>query len=89
MIKKIRFIDHSNPTSLGTAMASFAVDDALCQSIGRQQDEVACRFWVHDNTVVLGILDCRLPNIAEAVTFFYNKKGLMWLSATLAALQLY
>lgn len=71
--KKIRFIDHSNPTSLGTAMASFAVDDALCQSIGRQQDEVACRFWVHDNTVVLGILDCRLPNIAEAVTFLQQE----------------
>ncbi|MFC4402826.1 lipoate--protein ligase family protein [Gracilibacillus xinjiangensis] len=72
--KEIRMIDHSDPAILGTAMASFAVDDTLCESIGRTDDTAAIRFWVHDHTVVLGILDSRLPNIAEAVAFL-EKEG--------------
>ncbi|KAB8127150.1 lipoate--protein ligase family protein [Gracilibacillus oryzae] len=72
--KKIRMIDHSDPASLGTAIASFAVDDTLCESVGRTSDSVACRFWVHDNTVVLGIIDSRLPHLAEAVAFL-QKEG--------------
>ncbi|SER88793.1 octanoyl-[GcvH]:protein N-octanoyltransferase [Gracilibacillus ureilyticus] len=71
--KSVRIIDHSDPAVLGTAMASFAVDDTLCESAGRTKDTAACRFWVHDNTVVLGILDSRLPNIAEAVAFLKNE----------------
>ncbi|MDX8045047.1 lipoate--protein ligase family protein [Gracilibacillus sp. S3-1-1] len=71
--KKIRVIDHSDPHILKTAMASFAVDDALCESVGRTADTAACRFWVHDNTVVLGIIDSRLPAVDDAVTFLREK----------------
>ncbi|WP_163580446.1 lipoate--protein ligase family protein [Gracilibacillus saliphilus] len=71
--KQIRVIDHSDPEVLGTAMASFAVDDTLCESIGRSSNEVACRFWVHDNTVVLGIIDSRLPAVDDAVVFLQEK----------------
>ncbi|MGN8647932.1 lipoate--protein ligase family protein [Gracilibacillus sp. HCP3S3_G5_1] len=71
--KKIRIIDHSDPETLGTAMASFAVDDTLCESVGRSSGEVACRFWVHDNTVVLGIIDSRLPAVDDAVVFLKEK----------------
>ncbi|WP_163539759.1 biotin/lipoate A/B protein ligase family protein [Gracilibacillus sp. YIM 98692] len=72
--KKIRIVDHSNPATLGTAMASFAADDTLCQTAGRNANEVATRFWVHDHTVVLGILDTRLPNMEEALAFL-RKQG--------------
>ncbi|WP_208590698.1 lipoate--protein ligase family protein [Gracilibacillus suaedae] len=71
--KRIRVIDHSDPEALGTAMASFAVDDTLCESIGRCGDESACRFWVHNNTVVLGIIDSRLPAVDDAVAFLEEK----------------
>ncbi|UOQ50210.1 lipoate--protein ligase family protein [Gracilibacillus caseinilyticus] len=67
--KQIRVVDHRDPEALGTAMASFAADDALCESIGRTENDIACRFWVHDKTVVLGILDSRLPAIREAIDF--------------------
>ncbi len=71
--KKVRIVDHRDPEILGTAMASFAVDDTLCESVGRSADQVACRFWVHDNTVVLGILDSRLPDVDNAVLFLQEK----------------
>ncbi len=71
--KRIRIVDHRDPEVLGTAIASFAVDDTLCESIGRTDNEVACRFWVHDNTVVLGILDSRLPDVENAVIFLKEK----------------
>ncbi|GAE92556.1 lipoyl transferase [Gracilibacillus boraciitolerans JCM 21714] len=72
--KRIRIVDHHDPALLGTAMASFAADDTLCESVGRSADEAACRFWVHDNTVVLGILDSRLPDVDNAVALL-QKKG--------------
>lgn len=71
--KDIRIVDHSDPESLGTAMASFAVDDALCESVGKKDNLVAGRFWVHDKTVVLGILDSRLPAIKDAVSFLQEE----------------
>ncbi|WP_130859301.1 lipoate--protein ligase family protein [Gracilibacillus phocaeensis] len=71
--KHIRLVDHRNPQVLTTAMASFAVDDALCESIGGAIDQVACRFWVHDTTVVLGIIDTRLPEIEHAVSFLQDQ----------------
>ncbi len=33
--KKVRIVDHRDPEALGTAMASFAVDDALSESVNR------------------------------------------------------
>ncbi|GAB2542198.1 lipoate--protein ligase family protein [Gracilibacillus alcaliphilus] len=65
--KQIRIIDHSDPDTLTTAMASFAVDDTLCEVIGGSLDQIACRFWVHHSTVVLGIIDTRLPEVEQAV----------------------
>lgn len=70
--KQFRIVDHSDPDILGTAMASFAADDALCEAVGRTDSAVAGRFWVHDKTIVLGILDSRLPAIEEGITFLQN-----------------
>ncbi|ENH97662.1 lipoate-protein ligase A [Gracilibacillus halophilus YIM-C55.5] len=71
--KQIRLIDHSHPGALQTAMASFAVDDTLCQTIGKSTNDVAVRFWVHPKTVVLGAIDTRLPAFAEAHSFLQQQ----------------
>lgn len=71
--KKIRIVDDSNPTKLGTAMSSFAIDDTLCETIGKMSDKVAVRFWVHSKTIVLGILDSRLPNVQEGISFLRSQ----------------
>ncbi|MFC4386475.1 biotin/lipoate A/B protein ligase family protein [Gracilibacillus marinus] len=71
--KKIRFLDHSDPNYLQTAMASFAVDDTLCETIGKNTDTCACRFWVHDKTIVLGILDTRLPKFQAGISFLKQR----------------
>ncbi|HLQ73441.1 MAG TPA: lipoate--protein ligase family protein [Bacillota bacterium] len=55
---------------LYTAKHSFALDDALAQSVGDQQSLPTVRLWLHDPTVVLGIPDARLPYIAEGITVF-------------------
>ncbi|MCT2538268.1 lipoate--protein ligase family protein [Aquibacillus koreensis] len=63
----IRYIDHSDVNSLPSAMASFAVDDALAISVGNGTSSPTVRLWVHDRTIVLGIPDARLPFVAEGI----------------------
>lgn len=67
----LRLIDHSNQTTFHhndyTALTSFAIDDALTLSISNQQSPPAMRLWVHEDTVVLGIPDSRLPHIEAGV----------------------
>src|SRR5690625_1762082 len=50
-----------------TAMHSFALDDALAQSVGDEISLPTVRLWLHEQTIVLGIPDTRLPYIKEAV----------------------
>ena len=43
------------------------MDDTLCHLVGQKYDHSDIRTWVHDETIVLGIQDHRLPHIEEAL----------------------
>ncbi|MHA6258937.1 lipoate--protein ligase family protein [Sporosarcina sp. CAU 1771] len=66
-IPKLRFIDESMSARNRSALESFATDDTLCHLVGQQLSIPTLRTWVHDQTIVLGIQDHRLPHISEAV----------------------
>ena len=68
-----RFIDH---TSLGpsfSAIQSFAIDDTLCHSVGMGESSSIARAWVHEQTVVLGIQDSRLPFLENGITYLHSQ----------------
>ena len=62
-----RFVDESMTTRTRSALESFAADDTLCHLVGQQMSAPTIRTWVHEQTVVLGIQDHRLPHIEQAV----------------------
>ncbi|WJY26559.1 MULTISPECIES: lipoate--protein ligase family protein [Sporosarcina] len=62
-----RFMDESLSARTRSALESFAADDTLCHLVGQQQSPPAVRTWVHDNTIVLGIQDHRLPHLEDAL----------------------
>ncbi|WP_342513287.1 lipoate--protein ligase family protein [Sporosarcina sp. FSL K6-1522] len=62
-----RFVDESMTTRTRSALESFAADDTLCHLVGQQMSVPAIRTWVHEQTVVLGIQDHRLPHIEQAI----------------------
>lgn len=66
-IPEWRFVDESMSARNRSALESFAADDTLCHLVGQGESIPAVRTWVHDETVVLGIQDHRLPYISEAV----------------------
>lgn len=61
-----RFWDQSLSAKNRSALESFAADDLLCELVGSGLSAPTIRTWVHDDTVVLGIQDHRLPHIDEA-----------------------
>jgi len=61
--KEWRFWDQSMSGRARSALESFAADDMLCELVGRQDSLPTIRTWVHEDTVVLGIQDHRLPHI--------------------------
>lgn len=61
-----RLIEESMSSRGRSALESFAADDTLCHLVGQQMSAPTVRTWVHDETVVLGIQDHRLPHIEEA-----------------------
>lgn len=69
--KTIRVLDHSenNPfkQTVHPAISSFAIDDAIATAVGAADSPTTIRLWVHDETVVLGIPDMRLPYIEEGI----------------------
>ena len=67
-IPEWRFVDESMTARNRSALESFAADDTLCHLVGQQMSIPTVRTWVHDETVVLGIQDHRLPYISEAVS---------------------
>ncbi|TCT26341.1 octanoyl-[GcvH]:protein N-octanoyltransferase [Melghiribacillus thermohalophilus] len=71
---QIRVIDHSEWSNQVQPVDSFAIDDALCISVGEHLSPPAARLWVHDPAVILGIPDSRLPYLDEAVSFL-EKNG--------------
>ncbi|WP_217586370.1 lipoate--protein ligase family protein [Lentibacillus saliphilus] len=66
-----RWLDHTDVDTIyetpNTALASFAIDDALATAVSKGASPAAARLWAHDNTIVLGIPDARLPNISAGV----------------------
>ncbi|WP_285842578.1 lipoate--protein ligase family protein [Ureibacillus chungkukjangi] len=69
-----RFIDQSITMKNKSPLESFAMDDTLCQLVGQLQSHSTVRTWVHDDTVVLGIQDHRLPFVQEGIQLL-NERG--------------
>lgn len=64
-----RFIDQSVSLLDVSPLQSFAMDDTLCHSVGHDLSAPIIRTWIHNESVVLGIQDHRLPNIEQATNF--------------------
>lgn len=64
-----RFWDQSLSGKSRSALESFAADDLLCHLVGQGLSPATVRTWVHDQTVVLGIQDHRLPFVEGAQDF--------------------
>ncbi|MFD1929421.1 biotin/lipoate A/B protein ligase family protein [Sporosarcina siberiensis] len=62
-----RFVDESLSAQNRSALESFAADDTLCHLVGQGMSIPTVRTWVHDDTIVLGIQDHRMPYISEAM----------------------
>ncbi|MFJ8263141.1 biotin/lipoate A/B protein ligase family protein [Rummeliibacillus sp. NPDC094406] len=69
-----RFWDQSVSGKGHSPLESFAADDTLCQLVGQSQSPSTIRTWVHDESVVLGIQDHRLPHIQEGMELL-TKRG--------------
>lgn len=67
--KTWRIIDQTTFGYNFDALQSFAMDDTLCQSVAEGEAPPTLRTWVHEQTIVLGIQDSRLPNLMEGVGF--------------------
>ena len=68
-----RFIDHTSLGSSFSAVQSFAIDDTLCHSVGMGESPSVARAWVHEQTVVLGIQDSRLPFLESGITYLHSQ----------------
>lgn len=64
-----RFWDQSLSAKKRSALESFAADDTLCELVGSGRSEPTVRTWVHDDTVVLGIQDHRLPHVGAGMEY--------------------
>ncbi|WP_428910142.1 lipoate--protein ligase family protein [Niallia sp. Krafla_26] len=64
-----RVIDQSSSGLYNRALQSFGMDDTLCASVGKGLSPATARAWVHQNTIVLGIQDTKLPFLQEGVDF--------------------
>lgn len=62
-----RFIDQSLSMMTRSPLESFAMDDTLCHLTGHHQSLPVIRTWVHNEAIVLGIQDHRLPHIEEGM----------------------
>ncbi len=71
-IPEWRFVDESISARNRSALESFAMDDTLCHLVGQRMSIPTVRTWVHDETVVLGIQDHRLPYVTEAISMLEN-----------------
>lgn len=62
-----RVIDESSLALHLSALHSFGMDDTLCTSVGTGTVPSTARSWVHDNTIVLGIQDTKLPLLKDGI----------------------
>ena len=63
--REVRLLDHRSGEF--KVWESFAVDDALAESIHQEKSGPVLRVWTHPDSVVLGIADTRVPYLFEAV----------------------
>ncbi|RNF40067.1 lipoate--protein ligase family protein [Planococcus salinus] len=68
-----RFWDQSLSAKNRSALESFAADDMLCELVGTGKSPSAVRTWVHDDTIVLGIQDHRLPHIESGIDYLKSQ----------------
>lgn len=72
-----RLLDHTKEEQIfnekNNAITSFALDDALTLSVGEGLSKPIVRLWSHDETIVLGIPDSRLPYIEDGLAFLKNQ----------------
>ncbi|MBY0123297.1 biotin/lipoate A/B protein ligase family protein [Bacillus sp. S/N-304-OC-R1] len=68
-----RVIDQSALAVHYNAIYSFGMDDTLCASVGNGIAPSTARSWVHDNTVVLGIQDTKLPFLKEGIQYLQDE----------------
>lgn len=62
-----RFVDQSISANQRSPLESFAMDDTLCHLVGQEMSNATIRTWVHEDSVVLGIQDHRLPHIDQGM----------------------
>lgn len=62
-----RFVDQSISANQRSPLESFAMDDTLCHLVGQDMSNTTIRTWVHEDSVVLGIQDHRLPHIDQGM----------------------
>ena len=68
-----RVIDQSVSALYTSALQSFGMDDTLCASVGAGMVPATARAWVHQNTIVLGIQDTKLPFLGEGIQYLKEK----------------
>ena len=76
--KYIRFLNHYNTKTIfnvqNEALTSFAIDDAIAETVGNHVAYPTIRMWVHEPTIVLGIPDSRLPYIEDGLSYIHQKE---------------
>lgn len=55
------------------ALTSFAVDDTLAETVSAGDSSPVIRLWRHPDTVVLGIVDGRLPFLEDGVCYLRHE----------------
>lgn len=68
-----RFIDQSISANTKSPLESFAMDDTLCEIVGKKNSPAVIRAWVHNASVVLGIQDHRLPHIQKGMALLQKR----------------
>mgnify|MGYP001249936461 CR=1 FL=1 len=68
-----RIIDHSGLGPFFHPLQSFAMDDMLCEIVGTGKSPAVARTWVHDDSVILGIQDARLPYLEDGIKFLHDQ----------------
>lgn len=71
--KPLRLLNHTNIKTIFdqpyNALASFAIEDAMATVVGENLAPTTIRLWTHTPTLVLGIPDSRLENLASGLHF--------------------
>ncbi|MGD7042909.1 lipoate--protein ligase family protein [Jeotgalibacillus proteolyticus] len=63
-----RVIDQSSLGWMFEGLQSFAMDDTLCTSVGAGEAPATARAWVHEDTIVMGIQDTRVPYLEDGLS---------------------